>query len=162
MTKLVRMMLVGLLASLIGCSSVPQNAPQPERESPLVTVEQMQQQALMAVYQEWEGVPYRLGGSSKKGIDCSAFVSMAYANIMGLTLPRTVGEQRHLGVDVARDQLQSGDLVFFKTGRSTLHVGIYLSQNQFLHASTSQGVIISSLNNSYWATRYKMAKRLVS
>lgn len=160
--NIVRIVVVGLLASVIGCSSVPQSEPQPEPEPPLMTVKHMQQQALMAVYQEWEGVPYRLGGSSKKGIDCSAFVSMAYANIMGLALPRTVGEQKHLGVDVAREQLQSGDLVFFKTGRSTLHVGIYLSQNQFVHASTSQGVIISSLNNSYWAARYKMAKRLVS
>ncbi|WP_244325703.1 NlpC/P60 family protein [Shewanella aestuarii] len=100
------------------------------------------------------------GGISKQGVDCSGFVYLAYLDIVGEKLPRTVIAQRDLGKTVPRNLLQVGDLVFFKTTNRTRHVGIYMGDETFLHASTKKGVIISSLNNPYWASKYKMAKRL--
>ena len=115
---------------------------------------------LLTFHDEWKGTPYRLGGVSKKGVDCSGFVYLAYLNIVGDKLPRTVNAQRILGKEVPRNQLKAGDLVFFKTGRTTRHVGIYMSENRFLHASTKKGVKISNLNNVYWKSRYWFAKRI--
>ena len=115
---------------------------------------------LLDFHDKWKGTPYRLGGLSKKGIDCSGFIYLAYLDIVGGKLPRTVNEQRMLGKQVARDQLMTGDLVFFKTGSTMRHVGIYISQDRFLHVSTKKGVKISSLNNIYWKPRYWFAKRL--
>ncbi len=76
-------------------------------------------------------------------------------------LPRTVDEQRKLGFAVKKSQLKVGDLLFFKTGWSSRHVGIYIGNNEFMHASTSQGVMISSLDNSYWKQKYWQARRLL-
>jgi lipoprotein Spr/probable lipoprotein NlpC len=115
---------------------------------------------LMQLYSEWKGTPYRFGGMSKRGIDCSGFVALGFQDKFGITLPRTTDEQRGIGQSVSKSQLREGDLVFFKTGWSTRHVGIYIGNHQFLHASTSQGVMISSLNNSYWKQKYWLARRL--
>jgi len=114
----------------------------------------------MAFHQEWRGTPYRLGGMSKRGIDCSAFVYLAYKELWGETIPRTTSEQLNSGAEVSKDRLKAGDLVFFKTGWTTRHVGIYLSDSKFLHASTSQGVMISTLENSYWKRKYWLSRRL--
>ncbi|MGX9462053.1 NlpC/P60 family protein [Shewanella sp. A14] len=115
---------------------------------------------LLSFHEQWKGTPYRLGGLSKKGIDCSGFVYLAYLDIVGDKLPRSVNAQRVLGKEIPRNQLVIGDLVFFKTGRTARHVGIYMGQERFLHASTKKGVKISSLNNVYWKPRYWFAKRL--
>jgi len=115
---------------------------------------------LMQLHSEWKGTPYRFGGMSKRGIDCSGFVALGFKDKFGITLPRTTDEQRSIGQSVSKSQLREGDLVFFKTGWSTRHVGIYIGNHQFLHASTSQGVMISSLNNSYWKQKYWLARRL--
>ncbi|QDE33328.1 C40 family peptidase [Shewanella polaris] len=115
---------------------------------------------LLSFHDQWKGTPYRLGGLSRKGIDCSGFVYLAYLDIVGGKLPRTVNAQRVLGKEVPRNQLIIGDLVFFKTGRTTRHVGIYMGSDRFLHASTKKGVKISSLNNIYWKPRFWFAKRL--
>lgn len=109
----------------------------------------------------WQGTPYRLGGDSKKGIDCSAFVQHVYRDSINIRLPRTTETQVNKGYLVYRDQLQIGDLVFFKTGWKTRHVGIYMGNDQFIHASTSKGVISSSLNNVYWKKKYWQARRLI-
>ncbi|WP_394245068.1 NlpC/P60 family protein [Vibrio astriarenae] len=107
-----------------------------------------------ALYQSWQGVPYVLGGNTKQGIDCSAFVQVAYSTVHGKHLPRTTSEQSQVGKKVTYSKAREGDLVFFKTGYKTRHVGIYLGGNQFLHASTSRGVIISRLDNPYWADKF--------
>lgn len=109
----------------------------------------------------WKGTPYRLGGDSKRGIDCSALVKNVYRDSFNLTLPRTTETQVKKGYLVYKDQLQVGDLVFFKTGWSTRHVGIYMGNNQFMHASTSKGVITSSLDNVYWKEKYWQARRIL-
>jgi lipoprotein Spr/probable lipoprotein NlpC len=117
--------------------------------------------SLQAQYNSWQGVPYRLGGLSKKGIDCSGFVYLTFKEQFGLILPRTTETQVKRGTRVYIGQLQAGDLIFFKTGWRTRHVGIYLSDGQFLHASTSKGVIISRLDNVYWKKKYWRSQRVL-
>ncbi|PHS23173.1 MAG: peptidase P60 [Methylophaga sp.] len=116
---------------------------------------------LQAQYNSWQGVPYRLGGLSKKGIDCSGFVYLTFKDQFGITLPRTTESQVKRGTRVYIGELQTGDLIFFKTAWRTRHVGIYLSDGQFLHASTSKGVIISRLDNVYWKKKYWRAQRVL-
>lgn len=113
-------------------------------------------------YQVWKGVPYRLGGFSKSGVDCSGFVLLTFKKHFGLRLPRSTLAQVHAGRAVPRSALRTGDLVFFKTGFLTTHVGIYLNETQFLHASTSQGVTISPLNTGYWHEHYWQSRRILS
>lgn len=125
--------------------------------SPSSTVANLEKQR-----KAWKGTPYRLGGSSKKGVDCSAFTQITYRDLFGIDIPRTTTEQSKKGKKVARSELQAGDLVFFKTGRGPngKHVGVYVKDGQFLHASTKGGVIYSSLNSPYWNKVYWQARRL--
>jgi cell wall-associated NlpC family hydrolase len=111
-------------------------------------------------FQEWQGVRYQLGGLSKRGVDCSGFVYITYKSRLGVRLPRTTKLQSKLGKEVNQRNLKTGDLVFFKTGKATRHVGIYLENNQFLHASLSQGVTISHLDNTYWKSNYWKSVRI--
>lgn len=120
-------------------------------------------QAYLAQRQtEWKGTRYRLGGNSKRGIDCSGFTQLTFKELFGISLPRMTTEQAKVGVKVAKSDLQAGDLVFFNTGRGPngKHVGIYVKDGQFLHASTKGGVIYSSLNSPYWSKAYWQARRL--
>lgn len=155
---------VVLMVLLSACASNPPVvvAPKPVVVPPMLKPQppKWSESSLLSFHDQWKGTPYRLGGLSRNGIDCSGFVYLAYLDIVGDKLPRTVNAQRTLGKDVPRNQLIIGDLVFFKTGRTTRHVGIYMGQDNFLHASTKKGVKISSLNNVYWKPRYWFAKRL--
>ncbi|MBE2898294.1 C40 family peptidase [Pasteurellaceae bacterium TAE3-ERU1] len=114
---------------------------------------------LQNFYRKWAGVRYRLGGNTKRGIDCSAFVSRAFANVFGVALPRTTSEQRYVGKRINKADLQPGDLIFFRRNR---HVGIYIGNGDFIHASTSQGVTTSSIESGYWARHYSQARRVVN
>lgn len=113
---------------------------------------------LAQVYREWVGTRYRLGGESKNGIDCSAFTQIALADAFGISLPRSTSEQRHVGKQIQKANLKPGDLIFFRSNR---HVGIYIGNNKFMHASTSSGVTISSLNESYWSRTYTQSRRVI-
>lgn len=104
----------------------------------------------------WYGVDYRLGGCDMNGIDCSGFVQKLYLEVFGIDLLRTSYEMfancEHMK---KADDAVEGDLVFFKThGRRISHVGVYLTNNYFVHASTTQGIMISSLNEEYWHRRF--------
>ncbi|BEH98960.1 NlpC/P60 family protein [Edwardsiella ictaluri] len=112
--------------------------------------------------QQWHGSPYRYGGMARSGVDCSGFVYRTFRDRFAIQLPRTTQEQTSLGTRVSRDDLLPGDLVFFRTGSGDngLHVGIYDTNDTFIHASTSQGVTRSSLNNVYWRNAYWQARRL--
>jgi probable lipoprotein NlpC len=110
-------------------------------------------------YNKWKKTPYRYGGTTLAGSDCSALVMNFFKNRLSKTLPRSAAEQAKLGYKVTSPK--AGDLVFFKTGRNSLHVGIYYANGKFLHASTSKGVTYSSLNDNYWKQRYWMARRVV-
>ncbi|MDI5933916.1 C40 family peptidase [Halomonas kalidii] len=116
-------------------------------------------QALLAQHERWVGTPYRLGGTSRRGIDCSALVQHVFNDTFRLELPRSTGEQVHQGTPIARDELQAGDLVFFRPPGAYDHVGIYVGDGYFLHASTSQGVKLSRLENAYWRRHYWQARR---
>ncbi|PRO67219.1 NlpC/P60 family protein [Alkalicoccus urumqiensis] len=109
------------------------------------------------------GTPYQWGGTSTSGFDCSGFTGYAFSKA-GVDLPRTAQQQYGVGDYVSRSNLQPGDLVFFSESRSTssiTHNGIYIGNNQMIHSSSSQGVSIASLSNSYWSPRYVGAKRVV-
>ncbi len=111
-------------------------------------------------YEKWRGTPYVNGGMTATGVDCSGFTLLAYRDLFGLSLPRTAGEQAESGREIARASLKSGDLVFFSTGWAKTHVGIYLADDQFIHASLSKGVTLSSLDDGYWQEKYWQARRL--
>lgn len=115
---------------------------------------------LHQVYQRWRGVPYRFGGVDAEGIDCSAFTRTMYQEVFGMELPRSTYEQVNLGRAIGKDELQPGDLVFFRTG-SGQHNGVYIGNGKFAHASSSVGVTISRLDNVYWRSRYWQARRLL-
>lgn len=152
--KVIFYLIVILLLS--GCSNSTVYKPNPISITPTTTIAKV----LVAQYNQWKGTPYKLGGNSRSGIDCSAFVQKTYSQRFGLYLPRTTSAQIQSGKRVYRNNLQAGDLIFFKTsGNRVLHVGIYVEQNIFLHASTSQGVILSSLKNRYWHRHYWIAIR---
>ncbi len=112
-------------------------------------------------YAKWEGVRYKLGGESMTGIDCSAFIQKAFEEKLALEMPRTTLLQAKVGKEVSKNELELGDLVFFKTGK-TKHVGIYMENGKFMHASTSYGVTISDLSNSYFAKNYWKAQRIIN
>jgi cell wall-associated NlpC family hydrolase len=106
------------------------------------------------------GAPYRFGGSSLKGIDCSSFVQKIY-RIFDITLPRNARQQSKVGISIAREQLTEGDLVFFHTKRSLGHVGIYIGNNEFVHASSKRKVVrIDSLDTPYYQKRFQRAVRI--
>jgi cell wall-associated NlpC family hydrolase len=109
------------------------------------------------------GLRYRFGGEGKSGIDCSALVQQVYSDVFGVSLPRSSSEQSRMGsLDaVPRDDLKTGDLVFFGPNRKNVnHVGMYLASGRFLHAARSEGVTISSLDDSYWKSRFMFSKRM--
>lgn len=118
------------------------------------------EQALLDHYRAWRHVPYRYGGLSKRGIDCSGFVHVTYRDLFGIRLPRSTTVLAESGRATSRDNLETGDLVFFRTGRRTRHVGIYISGGRFMHASKSSGVMLSSLDNPYWAEHYWKSVRV--
>lgn len=115
---------------------------------------------LFDFYSEWEGVGYKLGGDSKSGIDCSGFIQKAFKEKFDLSIPRTTVMQSQVGKEIDKSQLLSGDLVFFKTGDDINHVGIYLEDGLFVHASTKVGVTISELSNFILAKAIGRRKEL--
>lgn len=110
---------------------------------------------------EWLHTRYRYGGTTKKGIDCSALTGLLFGAVYGFTLPRTAREQYKVSERVTKENLQEGDLVFFNTRGGVSHVGVYLANDRFVHASSSQGVTISDLNDHYYANRYIGAGRVM-
>lgn len=118
------------------------------------------QASLMQAYRDWKGTPYVLGGRSPEGVDCSSFVDIVFDRYFGIELPPNTRKQLNAGTGVRRLAVRTGDLVFFQTGRRTLHVGILVNESEFLHASTSQGVMLSNLNETYWKSRYLAARRV--
>ncbi len=117
--------------------------------------------ALNMQYNDWKGVKYKFGGNTKKGVDCSAFVQRTFKDRLNITIPRTTALQSKFGEDVSMNNLEMGDLIFFKTGYKTRHVGIYLEGGKFLHASTKRGVTISRLDNSYYSKHFWKIKRVI-
>jgi len=120
-----------------------------------IAVEDINNIPLLQKIDEWWGTPYVLGGSSKRGVDCSYFTLDVMNAMYNTNLKRTAAEQYTQSEKIDWSDLKEGDLVFFKTdgSRSISHVGIYMTNNKFAHASTSQGVTISDLSEPYWQKR---------
>lgn len=125
-------------------------------------LEYLPNQQLLQSVDEWYGVRYRVGGNTKKGVDCSGFSVAVYAAVYGIMLPRVSREQYRISRKISTTELQEGDLVFFDTrGRGTVsHVGIYLGNNKFIHASVSKGVMVNDLFQSYYLKRFIGAGRI--
>ncbi len=125
-------------------------------------VEEMQDHRLISFLENWYGTRYRMGGADKSGIDCSAFVQTFMMFMYNVSMPRTSREQ-YLQCDrILKNDLQEGDLLFFRTHRKKgiTHVGVYLRNNKFVHASTSSGVMISDMNEAYFTQRFASAGRI--
>ncbi len=148
-------LIVLLLLSLAlgGCSTSPSQPANISFDHPV-------RQSLLVHYADWAGTPYRFGGVSRSGVDCSGFIQQVYLQADQRQLPRSTADQSRLGMHVPKHELQPGDLVFFKTGFKQRHAGIYLGNSEFMHASTSRGVMISRLTNPYWSEVWWMARRL--
>jgi lipoprotein Spr len=123
-------------------------------------VENLQNRELLEGVDEWYGTRYRMGGTTKKGIDCSAFVGAVYASVFGISLPRTARDQYKAAKRISRTELQEGDLLFFNTRGGISHVGIYLQNNKFIHASVSKGVTVDDLFEPYYIRRFVAAGRI--
>ncbi len=158
--KLIRTILIASsIATLVACSSSQYSRInyQGQLDDPIMAITLLSEQQ-----REWAGTPYRIGGMSMNGVDCSGFVQLTFKDRFGIKLPRTTTAQANYGQKVSKDSIQTGDLVFFKTGRGPngYHVGIYVKDGQFLHASTKGGVIYSSLDNPYWKKAYWQTRRV--
>jgi cell wall-associated NlpC family hydrolase len=113
----------------------------------------------------FRGVPYRLGGTDPTGFDCSGLVQYVFAQY-GVSVPRIVEEQYEVGDKIDASEVKAGDLLFFNTktrGNGASHVGIAISEDRFVHAPNSAGVVrIETLNSSYWGSRYLGARRIAT
>ncbi|WP_439241632.1 C40 family peptidase [Lonepinella sp. BR2474] len=153
---------------LTGCSSSPPFSSADKEDYDGINYKGQLNDPIMVItllseqQREWAGVPYLLGGNTRSGIDCSGFTRTTFKDRFNIQLPRTTKEQSRYGKKVPRSQIQTGDLVFFKTGRGPFgyHVGIYVKEDKFLHASTKGGVIYSSLNSPYWTKVFWQARRI--
>jgi len=127
-----------------------------------VAVEEVRNARLYHFIEDWWGTPYRYGGKSKQGIDCSAFVNTLMSAVFRQNLMGSSYQMyEHVKKLRSRDELREGDLVFFSIGRKRVsHVGVYLENDRFVHASTSSGVMISDLNEAYWKRYYTGAGRV--
>ena len=119
---------------------------------------------LKAEMKEYLGIPYRAGGASLKGMDCSGFARTIYANLFGIELPHNSAAQFSFPKlhEIDEDDLQTGDLVFFSRKKRINHVGVYLGDGNFIHATNGNGITISSLDDQHWKSRMVATKRLMS
>ncbi len=120
-----------------------------------VSPEELLNMRIYSFIEEWMGTPYLIGGMSHLGIDCSAFSQTLYAQVFQSHIPRTSWEQGDRIIRKQRSELVEGDLVFFSSTHSKIdHVGVYLGNGHFVHASTSKGVTISDLDQDYYRRNY--------
>ena len=114
----------------------------------------------MDFYNEWKNVKYRFGGNSKKGIDCSAFTQRIYKEKFDIKIPRSTRTQVKVGTKVKKSDLQLGDLIFFKTGKFDRHVGVYMGNGDFMHASI-KGVKFSKVDKPFYKKAYWTSRRII-
>ncbi len=126
-----------------------------------IPVEALANLKLFAFIDEWYGTPYHFGGGSKDGIDCSAFTGNLMTTVFGIGLPRMAKEQYNVCEHIQKSKLEEGDLVFFHTTRRGIsHVGVYLGNNKFVHASVNYGVTISDMSEGYYAHAFRGGGRV--
>lgn len=165
--------------TVAGCSSIPDYDPRSpyytsvqkhsiapamrlvERQSPAQAINSALSTRLWQHFEKWQGTPYKYGGNGRDGIDCSAYVQVTMDEVADIRLPRTTRTQIDYGRSVQESDLQVGDIVFFVTKPGVWHNGIYMGNGQFMHASSSKGVMISKLSNQFWAQRYWQSRRVI-
>ncbi|HEV7334286.1 MAG TPA: C40 family peptidase [Flavisolibacter sp.] len=118
-----------------------------------VEVELLKNMNLLRLIDDWYGTRYVYGGTTKRGIDCSALMQVFFASLYGIALPRTAKMQYDFSRTISRTELKEGDLLFFNTTGGVSHVGMYLTNNKFVHASSSNGVTVSDMFDPYYANR---------
>ncbi|QHL88557.1 hypothetical protein GU926_14390 [Nibribacter ruber] len=128
-----------------------------------VKLDYEEDQAFLKTVTEWIGTPYRSGGSTRKGTDCSGFVSKVYKQVYGITLTHSSRSMFTQVKRVAKAGMDTGDLVFFRRGpgQPIYHVGIYLKDGKFIHSATRGGVMINSLNSAYYKKYFYAAGRAI-
>ena len=164
--KTVLFFMIPLILFLTGCAGTQDKytTPKYSKPDPKITDRSKNNKIKGILYsqlKEWKSVKYKTGGLSKRGIDCSGFVFVTYMDRFRIKLPRTTELQSRLGRPIAKSRLKAGDLVFFKTGVKVRHVGIYIENGKFIHASTSRGVMMSSFDDSYWSKKYWKSIRIL-
>jgi cell wall-associated NlpC family hydrolase len=142
---------------ILSCSTGPLSAKNESSKSEGKSVKAV----LYRQFKEWKGVRHKDGGLSKSGVDCSGFVYLTMKNRFAMEVPRSTEKLSMYGRAVSRRKLAPGDLVFFKTGIFKRHVGIYVEDGKFIHASKSKGVMLSDMDNVYWNKRFWKAKRVL-
>ncbi len=124
-------------------------------------VDALPNKTLLENVDDWYGVRYRRGGNTKNGVDCSGFTMAVYTAVYGISIPRIAREQYRNSRRISTTELAEGDLLFFNTtGRGITHVGIYLGNNRFIHATVSKGVMVNNLFEPYYLKRYIGAGRI--
>jgi lipoprotein Spr len=146
-----------LIIFIIGCTTSRFNRPGPV----LSANEDIVCNNIISASKPWMGAPYKYGGTSYNGVDCSGFVQQIYLQVFDIALPRTTQAMFVEGSLVREGWLNCADLLFFKNvrGSGVDHVGIYIGNNKFIHASTLQGVVISDLATDYYSKHYVSARR---
>ena len=118
------------------------------------------QNQLLQSYSNWKGTKYALGGDSGSGIDCSALTRRIYREVYGYELPRKTDQQIKIGSHISRENLKPGDIVFFRPEERVNHTAVYLGESLFINASSAKGVVISTLENTYWNKYFKYGVRV--
>jgi len=158
---------IAMALLVVGCAPYPRYTKHivvAPRETPIVGERHTTDDyiRLGLILREYLGKPYRGKSKYQDGLDCSMFTHDVFRKFNRTILPRMVEEQLREGKEVKRSRLAFGDLLFFRTERRKIsHVGIYIGYYEFIHASTSRGVVISNLTEKYWAERYAGARRIL-
>jgi cell wall-associated NlpC family hydrolase len=149
-----------MLLVTVGCATTATPVTPRTDSAAMSTGSHSPEQMLRAEINSWLGTPHRMGGMSRRGIDCSGLVVRLYADLFDMRLPRTTRDLMRAGRPVASMELTAGDLVFFRPTQKYRHVGIYLSRGEFVHASTTRGVMISRMNEEFWSGCYLAGRRM--
>ena len=160
MGRRLRNILIPVLTVVVvaACSSTPERiySAQPDR----IIYQGNDKARLSHHFQSWAGTPHQMGGLSRRGIDCSGFVYVTFRDVYGMQLPRSTDQLWQVGEEIPLSDVRTGDLLFFKTGFKQQHVGIYLGDGQFIHASSSSGVMASNVRSPYWSDAYRETRRV--
>jgi cell wall-associated NlpC family hydrolase len=156
--KILRNILIGAVAAFVIYFAPSFDHQKVEASTDIIAANE-----LTSIAEKYKGIRYRYGGTTTAGFDCSGYVQFVYKQV-GVSLSRSTSGMYSTGTKIAKSNLQVGDLVFFKTTSAQVgHVGIYVGNNNFIHSSTSRGVMVSSINDPYyWGKRYVGAKRVAS
>lgn len=137
--------------------------PQQHNGKPEFDVDRKLADRMVSAAKDWIGTPYRFGGQSKDGTDCSGLTMTLYRDIAGVSIPRNSARQCEYCIGIGREDLQPGDLIFFtsnSSGNNVGHVGLYIGEGNMIHASASRGVMTSNIDERYWRLHYHSSGRV--